>query len=374
MADLDSAANASTHPGKRARTESDAFIVVKSQDLWFPKGDIIIRTTSEAAVIPRTRMMYKVHKDILALHCTAFADIFGGPQAAFEGVSEQDEGAPVMDLPDAEEDVSAFLKALYFPTETKLHPGVLNPYLGGEKWNLIPSSYHGTLRLATKYDAAGIRRLIIEALLQEWPTVLGQWDRLRQALANTLPLVPEENHWSCYPSSGNMIRLAMDCNVPDALPSAFYDLSCAVEDERDDGLSLLTSKELCTFTTGQRALYTRFSNMCRDFSNGACRSETCSAQGKSDCADVMGELWQTVAAFQTVASRPSDPLAWIGFLPQCVDASGAALCSQCQRWSKSEFIKMRKALWKELPGFFSLANSVTTSWGYECEDRGLYYP
>ncbi|KAI0046921.1 hypothetical protein FA95DRAFT_1606490 [Auriscalpium vulgare] len=196
----------SSRAPKRTRSEndseSDTFNIVRSPELWFPTGDIIIRATSEATASPRTRTLYKVHKDILALHCTAFADIFGGPQAAFEGVSEQDEGAPVMDLTDAEEDVAAFLKALYFPTETHSHSKASNPYLNGRDWKLIPPSYHGILRLATKYVAQGIRKVIIEALLLEWPTELSEWDKLRTVQRTRIPFSSQS-----YPMPGTPVTL-----------------------------------------------------------------------------------------------------------------------------------------------------------------------
>ncbi|KAI0046908.1 hypothetical protein FA95DRAFT_1559576 [Auriscalpium vulgare] len=87
--------------------------VIESPDLWFPSGNIIVRTMSQTT--PPTIRLYKVHKDILALHCASFAALFDSPHDALDAGSERHDGVPVMDLTDAEDDVVSFVKALYYP-------------------------------------------------------------------------------------------------------------------------------------------------------------------------------------------------------------------------------------------------------------------
>ncbi|SRR6266404_7314985 len=83
----------------------------ESPDLWFPDGNIILRTVFSENVYT----VYKVHKSILASHSNVFYDLFDGPQTAFDNASEQYDGLPVMDLPDPPSQFNDFLKALYFP-------------------------------------------------------------------------------------------------------------------------------------------------------------------------------------------------------------------------------------------------------------------
>ncbi|KAI0056175.1 hypothetical protein BV25DRAFT_1762065, partial [Artomyces pyxidatus] len=124
----------------------------------------------------------RVHKDILALHCTVFASLFDGPQDAFDTGSERHGGVPVVDLPDAANDVRDFLKALHFPQETQRHSRITSPVRNGG-WNVFPLSNRGIFRLAAKYDATEIAKLLRPLLVEDWPNVLKDWvflhDKLR---------------------------------------------------------------------------------------------------------------------------------------------------------------------------------------------------
>ncbi|KAI0054909.1 hypothetical protein BV25DRAFT_1922262 [Artomyces pyxidatus] len=199
-----------SQPRKRHRADREKEIqIVESPDLWLTDGKVVIRTVLESS--PLTHTLYKVHKHTLGLpvHCTAFASLFDGPQAAFDVGSEQHDGVPVMDLPDAAEDVRDFLKAL----ETQLHLSPSSPIL--------------------KYDAEDIRTIVVNAFKTEWPLSLSEWDLLRSQREEALAAQPASANYKdtirLYPDAGKIIRLARDCDVPDLLPVAFYSLLCSTE-------------------------------------------------------------------------------------------------------------------------------------------------
>ncbi|KAI0057275.1 hypothetical protein BV25DRAFT_1902750 [Artomyces pyxidatus] len=191
----------------------EEFRIVESDALWLQDGNLIIRTTSTST--PPTRTLYKVHKYTLALHCEVFSSLWNGPQTAFEVASEKYNGLPIMDLTDEEEDDWNFLKALYLPKATQVHAPMSNPF-------------------------------------REYEYYLGMREEAD-------PEVPD-----IYPNPTRAIRLAMDFNVPDVVPIAFYDLACAVESasgrfSRTEDLSDLTPEDLRRFIQGRTALWRKFS-------------------------------------------------------------------------------------------------------------------
>ncbi|KAI0048725.1 hypothetical protein FA95DRAFT_1678073 [Auriscalpium vulgare] len=234
---------------------------VESPDLCFQDASIVIRTLPRDT--PPRRTLYKVHKHILALHCSAFESMFSGPQAAFDAGSEFIDGLPVMDLPDDPDDVVLFLKALYFPKETHHVPVARIP---GETSPVhFPPSYHGILRLATKYGAEDIRDIVVRALKTQWPSTLGGFDTLLSDIKvkYNLPTDPGEaipslfsvrRLFSCARHIGQIISLARLCSIPDVLPLAFHLLSIRVRlisPAQDPHISGLNSEDLCRLISGQ---------------------------------------------------------------------------------------------------------------------------
>lgn len=104
---------------KRAREDNgdagatDEPSVVRSPDFYFNDGTIVLRTLSKQE---NSYTLFRVHKSILALHCTVFRDMFGdGDAVHFDGVSEQSDGVPLMHLHDEAKDIEEFLRAFYHP-------------------------------------------------------------------------------------------------------------------------------------------------------------------------------------------------------------------------------------------------------------------
>lgn len=70
------------------------------QNLWFDEGGIIVKAGTS---------LFRVSRGILVMQSPIFADTFRIPQPAD---AETMDGCAVVELPDAPEDVSVFLKAI----------------------------------------------------------------------------------------------------------------------------------------------------------------------------------------------------------------------------------------------------------------------
>ncbi|KAI0054912.1 hypothetical protein BV25DRAFT_1833470 [Artomyces pyxidatus] len=350
---------------KRQRTEGAEEEDIKeeeSPDLWLKDGSIIIRTISKDS--PPTHTLYKVHKYILALHCSVFAALFEGPQAAFAIGSEHHDGIPIMDLPDDAEDVHDFLTALYFPKETQRHTTVMSPVRDGE-WKMFPYSYFGVLRLAAKYDAAEIRDLLVPVLKASFPAVFEDWHHLQAVIiAADIPESPGEDYLL---ESVQFIRLAEACNVPDVLPVVLYELSCLFDDMDPEANfyhesfssampSELTSDHLVKLMIGKAQIRSRVS---RAFNVDEAEPSNCRVPASCDhCLRIWWGLMRS-DGFNNV-----DPFTWIQSLFDSFDDEWMKkVCDSCQQQTKEYLITTRKEVWRELPRFFGLADAVSPNWG-----------
>lgn len=80
--------------------------------LWLPDGNTIIQTTSPSE---DEIHLFRCHKSVLAKHSTVFAGMFELDSYVCVNRSEEYEGVPVIQIPDAPADVDALLNMLYDP-------------------------------------------------------------------------------------------------------------------------------------------------------------------------------------------------------------------------------------------------------------------
>ncbi|KAI0055895.1 hypothetical protein BV25DRAFT_1903501, partial [Artomyces pyxidatus] len=321
--------------------------VVESEELWLQDGSIIIRTTSHD--LPQVHTLYKIHKYVLSLHCAFFSSLFDGPVGALDAGSEQHDGCPIMDLPDDPEDVRNFLMALYFPAETHLHVAALcADRQDVESGDLFPQSYFGILRLAHKYEASSIRKLVVEALEAQWPSELDDWTDMRedrgrlQLWKRVKPL----------PLPDKVIRLAFDCNVPSVLPAAFYDLACIIDANAQSGskelrqaeLTLLSADELSKLLRGKAAIRGHLIRLIEDTAQNqrgwpGCDPEICRPSA-------FEQYW-----YLECASALSDAslLSWFSHCVEGLDFDDASgPCKNCKIKLEAHLLRSRADLWKGL--------------------------
>ncbi|KAI0046918.1 hypothetical protein FA95DRAFT_1300596 [Auriscalpium vulgare] len=348
---------------------AEAVKIIESPDLWLASGNLIICTKSPQAIT-----YYRVHKDILATHCEAFADLWGQPRhppdSAFDLASEKPygDGAPIMDFTmDAEEDVVAFLKAMYYPSETQKHPAEMAPYSLGTQYTFIPTSYVGVLRLSTKYVAVRIHNLVSQVFHAEWPSSLRQWDAHRRRYHAMVDMYavredgpdPEE-----YPMPVNAIRLARECNMPDISPCAYYDLYCASNESRLD--AVLNQEEMQRLNLGQGEFQQRFVealpllfDVPRSKLLFSCNNRNL-GQGQT-CWPALEQWWEERLNSNAVVN---DPIAFLGYSMVTLDAHVriGKVCNQCSHVCKTQLNAKRTELWQALPAIFSLED-VSANWG-----------
>ncbi|THH16557.1 hypothetical protein EW146_g4103 [Bondarzewia mesenterica] len=311
-------------------------IVIRSDSLWLDDGNIIVRTTSAHAYF-----LYKVHKSILSLHSPVFRGLFDLPQDAFHSASEHFEGIPIMDLSDDPVDVDGFFNALYLP----MGPfRCVQPQTDHDLCR-IPDRVSGPLRLATKYEVHSLRQILTCALKKIWPSlynerkdIMRRYDNLR---VHNLVNYGNEKVNEVYPDPAKAIRLAMDLNIPDILPSAFYDLMCAYE--KDSGKRVITVSDLTVndfhrLAKGRvalqksiRGLVTKFIDTTivelQKFRNACEAPVTGTCHERWPCKPHLQDWWRDVSIDGDFAA---DPIYWLstGYTEKPFPP---ALCKRCQR-------------------------------------------
>ncbi|KAI0048859.1 hypothetical protein FA95DRAFT_1604824 [Auriscalpium vulgare] len=329
--------------------------------------------TSSSAVSPaRERPRYKLHKFFLAKHCSAFASLFTGPQAAFDAGSEHRDGLPVMDLTDDAEELKCFLKALYIPEETHLHVRHLlssAPANAQSRWDIFPPSYHGILRLASKYDARGLRNVLAPLFKAQWPSCLDDWDRLQGCDGDEFKaLICDEQY--LHPDPVGAIRLAVESDIPDVLPLAFYTVACALSfGQRDNaklvsGLSpdetrrLLLGKAEYRHYVDTEALTDGCADVCTRTFQYTGRNGRSSQ--RSPCLVIIKACYQPTLA---VADHIANPIGWgrwaasrLKELPQ--------VCKECREDVTRRIEGDRNYFWHALGPMVFGVEGLPSTWGY----------
>ncbi|THH16552.1 hypothetical protein EW146_g4098 [Bondarzewia mesenterica] len=347
--------------------------VIKSDSLWLNEGNIVIRTTSADAYT-----LYKVHKSILSLHSPVFRGLFDSPQDALHSASEHFEGIPIMDLPDAPDDVDGFLKALYLPIHVSL----------SETFRCVqPQTYHdlghipdwvsGKLRLATKYDVRSLRQILTCALEKIWPSLYSEWKELMTRYDNLrlYNVINDGNEKvnEVYPDPAKAIRLAMDLNVPDILPSAFYDLMCAYDEDWDERVityPVLTMDDFHRLFKGRVALQKSNRVFVAKFIDttlpelqtprNACEAlATETSHEQWPCRPHLQDWWRDASKDSDFTA---DPIYWLS-TAYSRKPLPPTLCSKCIRLVKSTIDDEAHRMWTNLKKSFDLEEVVSPRWG-----------
>lgn len=100
-----------SNPLKRARVDEESpggslesLDAERHPNLWFDDGSIVLKVQ---------KIMFKVHRTLLASHSTIFADMFSIPQPPVG--QDMIEGCAVVSVPDDAKHFEFVLKALYDP-------------------------------------------------------------------------------------------------------------------------------------------------------------------------------------------------------------------------------------------------------------------
>ncbi|KAI0312754.1 hypothetical protein OF83DRAFT_1176341 [Amylostereum chailletii] len=363
-------------PGVASQSDGGGPPRIESSDIWLEDGNFIIETTSQEA-----RTLYKVHKSTLALNTIFFRTLFSGSQDAFISGSEQYEGLHLMTMTDDADDVKEFLRALYFPQTLQQHLPVADMK---PKLYKIPPSYHSILRVATKLECDAVRNSVIHILQLVWPCILSDWDVLQIGYnAHEGPIIipnsPESVIPQIYPDPACIIQLAIDCNVPDLLPVAYYYLSCVygwqpLEDAavkiRTAKLQILDASSLIRLVEGKARLMGAFMDTLDDI------EDHFNVYQDWPCIRIADDLsLQCLPALQTKIHeiRPGgtqaltslcDPLECLREMVNAPVWHGDEICHPCRCQAKKILSLKRRELWMSLPKYFGLDDVLgpTSGW------------
>jgi hypothetical protein len=89
------------HRSSPASARLSTLMTERSLDVWFAHGTVVLRAAN---------VLYRVYAGTLASKASVFADMF---QVMGVAGSERIEGCPVVDLHDAPDELSPFLKSLH---------------------------------------------------------------------------------------------------------------------------------------------------------------------------------------------------------------------------------------------------------------------
>ncbi|KAI0048860.1 hypothetical protein FA95DRAFT_1604825 [Auriscalpium vulgare] len=342
---------------KRRRTEEPDVEDIESPELWFNDGNIIIRSIPDTRTTPPRRMLYKLHKFVLAMHCAVFASLFDGPQDAFAAGSEHRDGLPVMDLSDDLEELPAADISTY--RETHLHrDSSAVPF--DERWDAFPSSYYGILRLAYKYDAVNIRNIVLPEFVAMWPTELAKWDQLQ--LRDAEPQQAYDKYEFIHPkfSITLAIGLAVECNIPDVLPLAYYNLACHLAATNTDYLAKIVSNMAPDDVRKVLVGLLTFKEHLAPFNGMTNSHNDCSnlSQGQSQCTHTIKRCY---AAMLEKGWHITEPLGWYRWVLSRVNA--LKLCAGCKIATTQWITNEREKLWRALPEVFGLKGIASPGWG-----------
>ncbi|KAK7036046.1 BTB domain-containing protein [Favolaschia claudopus] len=177
------------------------------EDLWFDDGNLVIQAQST---------LYWVYRGFLSSRSTVFEDMLALPQPPD---AELVGGCPLVRLPDPENEVTPFLKAIFLPEFFMPYPARTNF-----------DDLSGCLRLSNKYEVDYLRKRSLVHLSSAFPMDLQQADRnyYDRTGAAWSYLAGCSASWPRPDELTFRIRailLAREVGATWILPWAFYDLS-----------------------------------------------------------------------------------------------------------------------------------------------------
>ncbi|KAF7314931.1 hypothetical protein MIND_00007000 [Mycena indigotica] len=173
-------------------------------ELWFDDGNIVLQAG---------RAQYKVYRGILARQASVFGDMLAFPQPAPGASGDKVDGCPLVQLQDAEVDITAFLTAIFVPFSFRPFPALTTVDM-----------VIGCARLGHKYNAPIIRRLALTHLTSALRTTLAESDATCYEEDKSERGPSAVASWDCAWDDHliALVQLAREIDAPWLLPSLFY--------------------------------------------------------------------------------------------------------------------------------------------------------
>jgi hypothetical protein len=228
-------------------------------------------------------------------------------------------------------------------------------YFRGEKIKF--DVMEGVLRVATKYTAQSLRQEAISIFLHDFPATLKEWDALVASKSGSAYIMKPES----APKKAWYLRavtLARECDVPLALPLAFYRLATYVVIERLWEMNgvLLTPSDTLACIAGKAKLKDRLLsiNTCYLLPNGA--------NGEEYCGGLICEDFRTskMAVVLSIINSDKEMGLYKAFRAPCIITRYRVgdkphdMCKGCRQKCVDMFAAARASFWEDLPSFFGL--------------------
>lgn len=343
--------------------------------LYFPDGDVVLSASNPRRT--NVVLLMRVHRLMLSHHSVVFSDMFSLPPVP--EINDMYDGAPLVRMPDAAEDLAKVVEALY------------DIRFALSSWNDDPSAHQthldstlrlprdspdldfcvrGPLTLATKYQIDSLRKHIVQHIEADWPKSLEEWFYFRKALESKKFWLKSADHLAGTPlpfafaDPASAIRLATQFNIPSILPAAFYrlaitdvehDSSIAADDPREIAADYdcLERQDLLRLLRGRTTLIQDYSTVSLLLSPyGVARHEQCETSRK--CKAAKEKLAEEHAqAFKIEYARRPDILGLVFDMLESDKCYGDVCAHCCQSMDKALW-KLLERLWDKLPETFTL--------------------
>ncbi|KAF7331341.1 BTB domain-containing protein [Mycena kentingensis (nom. inval.)] len=306
----------------------------RSEELWFSDGNIVLEAGHR---------QFKVFHGILGARSTIFRDMLAMPQPPNR---EMADGCPLVKLPDAAEDMTAFLKAIY-------DSSFFLPYPSPVDIDVVL----GILAVSDKYDVPDLRRRALVHLSSGFPTTLAGRDL--QA-SNPPPL--ERPSWRTVSQHAvnlmpRIVYLARFL-APWILPMALYRISGYQADEvYQSVLAVFDRNAEFAFTEEQaRTFLAGHTSLVRETTSSTIAAYT-SPPSVDGCLTPENCLLRRITILDLVqrflVQTPSHFTLW-GLHETNVEALLPQLCAICAPELQATHKAARQSLWDRVPGMFSL--------------------
>jgi len=317
MRPIEEEEDSSAHPSKRRRgvgTSTSQSRPTSALGFWFDDGDIVLEVE---------QYMFKIHQNVL--QCSViFFDMLRIPQP---DVIDRVDGCPLVQLTDSAQDWHAVLKWMYDPRsyDVMSHP---------VPFPLISS----TLRIASKYEIAALRKWAVDRLHLRWPSDLERMDT------------------TSLPCAAEAITLANECEVPEILPAAFYALSIprwGYNAEGGRSHLVLSSADMRRLVVGREKLHEFRCEILLD--PLVSRPSGPPFESCAQCQDALRRYWR-----EKLSSDPNSPFeCWLLREIYMVATEGndlfhSSLCAPCLAWHRDVAWNRFYGLKASIPRFFCL--------------------
>ncbi|KAF7298484.1 hypothetical protein MKEN_01373500 [Mycena kentingensis (nom. inval.)] len=307
------------------------------EDIWFDDGNVVLQAGSA---------QYRVYRGTLARKSPIFSDMFciGQPSGA-----ELVDGCPLVIMPDDEADMTPFLQALFdaeffpaFPARTTV------------------STIHGCLRLAHKYDVAGLRYRALLHLSSRFRTRLADhntsryyecWEGMTEQRLTGIATWPAPSPEALAAT----LALARQVDAPWVLPSVWYHLA-TLEPEQISGLTkagALSSGDAALVAKGHQINLDAVAVILHAF-EVATSPEECTL--RKYCAPSRREVVQPGALNELIA-RARDPFATALYMRDVLDDMenvNEEVCASCAAGHNEAMVTKMQELWGQLPTLYGL--------------------